>query len=191
MPASSPVCVVLMAVGFVLLLFAFNMDAESFNRIPEFALGSLLFLVPLSILYYQATQVQPAPVLKILDWALVVLVVLMMPLFEVIAAPPLFWLYFVLLPAVSFRLVVSSRLQGYLKLSPLLKRKLMFIAIQLPLSSLAAYLFRSRVWFINDKDRIGMDNLLTVIVFVIVPALAILVMYEGSAKSDIPSSASS
>lgn len=109
-------------IGFILLNDSF-VTRVALEHLIAFFLGSMLFLIPFSILYLRAANSHSAdcisdisyknhlrhtkPVLKILDWVLLCFVVSLMPCFETLGLDPHIWMEIILIPAVIFRIVVS------------------------------------------------------------------------------------
>lgn len=70
-------------------------------------LGFFLTVIPLGILYTWASGGILKAKMKFLDWGLVAFILLLIPLFEVIMAPPWLWVLLVVLPAVGARLFIA------------------------------------------------------------------------------------
>lgn len=70
-------------------------------------LGFFLTMIPLGVLYTQASGGILEAKLKLLDWGLVAFILLLIPLFEVIMAPPFLWVLLVVLPAVIARMIIT------------------------------------------------------------------------------------
>lgn len=118
--------VCIMIAGCLLLIYGFNQDTPRLQRIPTIALGSLLFLLPLSTFYVGASinqkirmsenqqirklenkKISRSEDLKIIDWCLIMLLVLVMPAFDLLDVQPILWFLLVVLPCIATRLIVS------------------------------------------------------------------------------------
>lgn len=78
---------------------------SAFEHLVTFSVGSLLVLLPLSVVYLRAAN--PHPDLKILDWVLICFVVLMMPCYEALGLDPFIWVITIFIPTLLFRILVS------------------------------------------------------------------------------------
>jgi len=107
-----------MIAGVLLLIFGFSVETPRLQRIPETALGSFLFLIPLSYLYIQTSirqnisksadhNITKSSDLKILDWTLLVFDLVMMPCFDLLDLPPMFWLGIILIPSLIVRAFIG------------------------------------------------------------------------------------
>lgn len=118
-----------MLAGMLLLNYAidFNLNQENSGKFTESSsdsnpnliifrevslfLGFFLTVIPLGILYTWASGGILKAKMKLLDWGLITFILLLIPLFEVIMAPPFLWFLLVVLPAVIARSFITWYIQ--------------------------------------------------------------------------------
>jgi hypothetical protein len=99
-----------MAAGVLLLILGFSAETPRLQRIPETVLGSFLFLIPLGYLHIHTSthyNISKSSDLKILDWTLLVFDLVMMPCFDLLDLPPMFWLGIILIPSLIVRAFIG------------------------------------------------------------------------------------
>lgn len=110
--------VVSMAAGVLLLIFCFSVETPRLQRIPETALGFTLFILPFAYLYIHTSahqnigksadhNITKSSDLKILDWSLLYISLMMIPVIDLFMLESFFWIWLVLLPTLAIRVIVT------------------------------------------------------------------------------------
>jgi hypothetical protein len=106
-----------MTAGVLLLIIGFNDDIR-LQRIPETALGFTLFILPFAYLYIHTSahqnigksadhNITKSSDLKILDWSLLYISLMMIPVIDLFMLESFFWIWLVLLPTLAIRVIVT------------------------------------------------------------------------------------
>jgi hypothetical protein len=95
------------AQGFIFCSKGFDPDTSRLERIPKIAAGSTFIFFSIAYLYVKIRAHLKADGLKLIDFGLIYLVLIMIPVFDLAIVEPLYWFFLVLLPAVVARAIIT------------------------------------------------------------------------------------
>lgn len=93
--------------GIFLCSRGFDPDTPRLERIPKIAAGSTFLFFSITYLYVKIRAHLKADGLKLIDFGLIYLVLIMVPVFDLATVEPLYWFFLVLLPAVVARSIIT------------------------------------------------------------------------------------
>jgi hypothetical protein len=99
--------VIAIAQGFIFCSEGFDPETPRLERIPKIAVGSTFLFFSIAYLYVKIRAHLKADGLKLIDFGLIYLVLIMIPVFDLAIVEPLYWFFLVLLPSVVARSIIT------------------------------------------------------------------------------------